>query len=117
MRLADRRSAVRFEILGELWGSIRVLEPLELCNLAREGALVESVAPLPVGSVQPLRLVRGARSADLWAAVRHLSPVSPEGGTRRYRVGLEFLRVGEEAAEWIGAVLDEHRERPVMDEA
>ena len=57
MRLADRRSATRFEIVGELWGSVQALEPLRVCNLAREGALIESVAPLPVGSVQAVRMI------------------------------------------------------------
>ena len=117
MRLADRRNATRFEIVGELWGSVQALEPLRVCNLTPEGALVESVAPLPVGSVQPIRLVQGAQATDLRAAVRHLSPVHLAGGGRRYRVGLEFLNLNEGAAKSIGNLMDEHREHAVQDEA
>ena len=117
MRLADRRLATRFEVVGELWGSVQSLEPLQICNLAPEGALVESTTPLPVGSVQPLRLVRGTRATEIRAAVRHLSPVYLQGGGRRYRVGLEFLQVGEDAFEWIQNVMDQHRERTVSEEA
>jgi hypothetical protein len=109
MRLADRRTATRFEIVGELWGSVQALEPLEVCNLSLSGALVESTAPLPVGSIQPVRLVQGSQTSELRAAVRHLSPIHLQGGARRYRVGLEFLNVDERAAEWIGGFLEEHR--------
>lgn len=117
MRLADRRNVTRFEIVGELWGSVLALEPLRIRNLAPEGALIESVAPLPVGSVQPIRLIQGTQATDLRAAVRHLSPVYLAGGGRRYLVGLEFLNVDETTATWIGNLMEDHRERPVQDEA
>lgn len=117
MRLADRRAATRFEIVGELWGSVQALEPLRILNLAPEGALVESVAPLPVGSVQPVRIVQDTLATDVRAIVRHLAPVHfPEGG-RRYKVGLEFIDIDERAAASIGALMDEHREPPPPCEA
>jgi len=117
MRLADRRSATRFEIVGELWGSVQELEPLRVCNMAPEGALIESIAPLPVGSVQQIRLIQGTRTTDIRATVRHLSPVYLAGGGRRYLVGLEFLNVDEKAAMRIGYLMEEHREQPTQDEA
>ena len=110
MRLADRRSVTRFEIVGELWGSAEALEALKVCNLAPEGALIESATPLPVGSVQPIRMTQGTQSTELQAAVRHLSPVYVDGRERRYRVGLEFLNVDEKAAACIGRLIDDHRE-------
>lgn len=116
MRLADRRAATRFEIVGELWGSVQALEPLHVFNLAPEGALVESVAPLPVGSVQPIRIVRDAQAIDMRAIVRHLSPIHLQDGGRRYRVGLEFIDIGKRAAESIGALMDECREPPPANE-
>jgi hypothetical protein len=117
MRLADRRSVTRFEVVGELWGSAEALETLRLCNLAPEGALVESATPLAVGSVQPIRMTQGSQSAELRAAVRHLSPVYPAGGEERYRIGLEFLNVDEKAALCIGSLMDEHRAQSSHDEA
>lgn len=113
MRLADRRGATRFEIVGELWGSAQALETLMVCNLAPEGALVESATPLAVGSVQPIRLTQGSQTAELRAAVRHLSPVHLAGGGQRYRVGLEFLNVDENAAGCIGSLMEEHRDRTI----
>ena len=109
MRLADRRAATRFEIVGELWGSVQVLESLHVCNVSPGGALVESSAPLPVGSLQPIRLSRGVETTELRAAVRHLSPVHLPGGGRCYRVGLEFVDVDELAAGRVGSFMDEHR--------
>jgi hypothetical protein len=117
MRLADRRSMTRFEIVGELWGSVQAVEELRIRNLAPEGALVESIAPLPVGSVQPIRLIQGARSTDIKTVVRHLSPVYLAGGGRRYLVGLEFLNVNEEAAASIGHFIEDHGDQPARDEA
>ena len=109
MRLADRRVGTRFEIVGELWGSVQALEPLHVHNLSLGGALVESLAPLPVGTVQPIRMSRGTETAEVRAAVRHLSPIHLQGGGNRYRVGLEFVEVDEQAAGWIGSFIEEHR--------
>jgi hypothetical protein len=110
MPLADRRVATRFEIVGEHWGSLQTLQSLRICNLAPEGALVESVAPLAVGSVQFVRLVQGVQTTELRAAVRHLTPVALPGGDRRYKVGLEFLDVTDQAAASIGSLMEEHRQ-------
>jgi hypothetical protein len=117
MRLADRRLATRFEIVGELWGSVQALESLQVCNLAREGALVESIAPLPVGSTLAVRLIRGANTTELRATVRHLSPVPLAGGGRHYLVGLEFTNLNEQAAAWIEHMLDEQAAQLNPDEA
>ena len=117
MPLADRRVAARFEVVGELWGSMQALQPLHVCNLAPEGALVESLEPLAVGSLQPLRLTQGAQSVDLRATVRHMSPVEYGGGIRRYRVGLEFFNLTDQAAAWIGSLMDEHQQDGPRDEA
>jgi hypothetical protein len=109
MRLADRRVATRFEIVGELWGSVQALEPVHVCNCSLGGALVESLAPLPVGSVQALRISQGTETAEVRAAVRHLSPIHLQDGSRRYRAGLEFVDLDERAAGWIDGFINEHR--------
>ena len=117
MRLADRRIATRFEVLGELWGSVQAAETLQLRNLGREGALIESVAPLPVGSTHTIRLIRGTNATEVRAVVRHLSPVLLAAGARRYLVGLEFVNVDERAQAWISYMMDQQADRPVPGEA
>jgi predicted thioesterase len=59
--------------------------------------------------VQPIRLSQGTETAEVRAAVRHLSPMHPQGGGRRYRVGLEFVEVDGRAADWIARFIEEHR--------
>jgi PilZ domain len=96
-RLGDRRSDLRFEIIGQLWGSLETVEPLPLRNVSRGGALVESRLPLLADSVQGVRLVFQGRASDLQARVRHVTPiVDPEGG-ERFLIGFEFVAIGEEA--------------------
>ena len=108
---------MRFEILGELWGSIQATESAHLCNLGRTGALIESFAPLPVGSTRAIRLVRGTSTAEIRASVRHRSPVYLEDGGRRYLVGLEFINVDEQTTELIEHLMSESPERSIPGEA
>ncbi len=95
MSNADRRQAPRFEFVGEQLGSIHGLEPLRVRNLGREGALVESVAPILVGSILVLNMIHGASSAEIRAAVRHQSPPGHGGNGQQYLVGLEFINLDE----------------------
>lgn len=95
-RLGDRRSDLRFEIIGQLWGSLEIVEPLPLRNVGRGGALVESRLPLAADSVQPVRFVFQGRTRDLQTRVRHVIPIVGPEGRERYLVGLEFVEPGEE---------------------
>src|SRR5262245_42317214 len=45
-RIGDRRGKPRFEIVGDLWGSLDTSTTLTLKNLGRGGALIESPLPL-----------------------------------------------------------------------
>ena len=46
-RLGDRRGRPRFEIVGELWGTLDTALSMPLLNVGRGGALVRSTVPLP----------------------------------------------------------------------
>ncbi len=92
-RLGDRRSELRFEIIGQLWGSLEVIERLPLRNLGRGGALVESRQPLGTDSIHGVRLVFGEQADDLEVRVRHVTPVHAADG-ERYLIGLEFVNPG-----------------------
>jgi hypothetical protein len=100
-RLGDRRSDVRFEIIGQLWGSLVTVESLPLRNVGRGGALVESPLPLSTATVHGVYLVHDAGATAIQAKVRHVTPVAGPSGVARYLIGLEFLDLDETALELI----------------
>jgi hypothetical protein len=99
-RLGDRRGDLRFEIIGQLWGSLETVERLPLRNVGRGGALVESRVPLSAQSVHGVRLLLGEEPSDVKVRVRHVTPVTTPAGDR-YLVGLEFVDLGLPALEQI----------------
>jgi len=103
-RLGDRRSDLRFEIIGQLWGSLETVERLPLRNLGRGGALVESRLPLGAQSVHEVRLLFGKQPNDVRVKVRHVTPVSTSAGDR-YLIGMEFMDLGLPALEQIDRVV------------
>ena len=103
-RLGDRRSDLRFEIIGQLWGSLETVERLPLRNLGRGGALVESPLPLGAQSVHGVRLLFGGQPNDVKVKVRHVTPVSTSAGDR-YLIGLEFMELDIPALEQIDRVV------------
>lgn len=104
-RLGDRRSDLRFEIIGPLFGSLETVDPLPLHNVGRGGALVESRVALETDSVQTVRLGYNGQAAELQAVVRHVTQtLSPIG--ERYLIGLEFLGLSDEATKHIDTLVD-----------
>ena len=90
-RLGDRRVRPRFEIVGQLWGSLEAVQPLHLRNLGRDGALVESSVALPVDTVQRLSLTFDTDVCDVQARICHVRPAASIAGEPGFLVGLEFL--------------------------
>jgi len=101
----DRRQATRLEFVDDQWGSLDGHDMLRLCNVGRDGALVESTAAMPLGSVQDLRLVHPAGSAQCRAAVRHLSPRSSGADQPLYLIGLQFLGLDDQAIAFVDHML------------
>jgi len=89
--MADRRIRPRFDIVGDLWGTLETVLRLPLRNVSRGGALVHSHVPLPSQSVH--RLAFWADGQDLTVPVR-VSRVDAQvsaDGERTYLIGVEFL--------------------------
>jgi len=91
-RIGDRRGKPRFEIVGELWGSVDVSAALTVVNLGRGGALLESAVPLPLESVHAVLVVTDEESHTVTLRVRHTTP-DAQTGRRRYLSGVEFVDV------------------------
>jgi hypothetical protein len=89
---ADRRTRPRFDIVGELRGSLETVLPVVLRNVSTAGVLIESAVPLPVGSVQCVVFRCDDEEIPAQVHVRHVTPA--ESSARQcYAVGLEFIAV------------------------
>jgi hypothetical protein len=103
-RLGDRRSDLRFEIIGQLWGSVETVADLPLRNLTRGGALVESRLPLNAEAVRAVRLLKGNESSDIQVRVRHVTAQQGADG-EHYFIGLEFIEPSAAALEQIDRIV------------
>jgi len=86
--------------VGQLWGALETVEPLDLRDISRGGALLESRVPLSPDSVHRLRVAFNDVIADVQARVRHVRSV-PHASGDRYLIGLEFLHVQQAALDRI----------------
>jgi hypothetical protein len=91
-RIGDRRVNPRFEIVGDLWGSVDVSASLAVVNLGRGGALLESPVPFAPESIHSAVAVTQEESHEITLRVRH-STVGHDHAHRRYLVGVEFVDV------------------------
>jgi len=96
-RLGDRRNELRFEIIGQLYGSLETVEPLPLYNIGPGGALAESEISLTPDTACTVRLGVNGDTEDIEARVRHVRMVTGVNGLARYLVGLEFAGLGDRA--------------------
>ena len=90
-RFGDRRGRPRFEIVGELWGTIDTVIGMPLVNVGRGGALVESTVPLTPDSVHHVAVSCEGQQAPASVQVRHVRTVTGPDGKDFYLIGLEFL--------------------------
>jgi len=90
-RLGDRRVRPRFEIVGELWGTLETVLRLPLRNVGIGGALFESHIPLAAESIHRLTWSCDDRETAVQVRVRHVRPLESADGERSYLIGIEFL--------------------------
>jgi len=89
--LGDRRSHVRFDVVGTLYGLLETTETTRVLNISPHGALVDSPLPAPLDSTQLVRFVLDDQPLVVDARVRHLGRTRGEEGTPAYTIGLEFV--------------------------
>ncbi len=105
-RLSDRRGRLRFELVGQLWGTLGITEPLVLCDVCRGGALVKSRVPLPAGSVHRMRFVTERdHTEEIQVRVCHVTATTGGVAGERFLIGLEFVGLESAALEQIGQLL------------
>ena len=106
-RLGDRRARPRFEIVGELFGSLETVLRLPLRNVGIGGALFESHVPLAAESIHRLTWKCGDHETAVQVRVRHVKPIQSADGERTYLIGIEFMSLNPTIAgqiqEWLSA--------------
>jgi hypothetical protein len=90
-KLGDRRIRPRYDIVGDLWGTLETVLRLPLKNVSAGGVLIESNIALPAGSVHRLTFRCDGQDAAAQVRVRHVEPMRSIDGERVYLIGVEFL--------------------------
>lgn len=104
--MGDRRGRSRFEIVGQLWGSLETLEWLHLHNLGPGGALVETRYRLAVDSVHRVRLAFEGVVTEVQGMVRHVTPQVAAGGAETFLIGFEFLPLAPAAQGLLDRIIE-----------
>ncbi len=106
-KLGDRRNRPRYDIVGDLWGTLETVLRLPLKNVSPGGALIESHVPLPAESVHRLTFTCDGQDAATQVRVRHVHPLISSDGERTFLIGVEFLAphpaLNEQIARWMMA--------------
>jgi hypothetical protein len=102
-RNSDRRVQPRFEVVGDLWGTLEIVCPLPVLDISAGGALIGSDRPWQVGSVHAISVANGRDVGDARVCVRHVRETAESG--HRFLIGLAFLTVSpalaDEIAQWV----------------
>jgi hypothetical protein len=93
--LDDKRDEERIEILGELNGEVMVFQPMNIKEISRGGAQVETAFPLHLDSLHDFRLTLGDRAIIIKGRVAHCSISDVEQEGVLYRSGIEFVEPSE----------------------
>jgi c-di-GMP-binding flagellar brake protein YcgR len=87
--LGDRRSRIRLEVVGSLWGTLEASTKASVVNISSGGALIASPVAVPLDSRQTIRFVVEGHEIQVETRVRRLERVAEPGP--QYRIGLEFI--------------------------
>jgi hypothetical protein len=89
--MGDRRIRPRFDIVGDLWGTLETVLRLSLKNVSRGGALIHSYVPLPAQSVHQLAFRADGEDLSVPVRVSHVDPHISADGERTYLIGVQFM--------------------------
>ena len=92
-RVGDRRSAVRLEVVGVLWGTLELHKEARVCDLNHDGALLEYPVPVLPDSLHVVTFDHNGERVTLNVRVRHVRPSTNSDGAPVYLAGVEFLSV------------------------
>jgi|SRR6476661_6937244 len=90
-KLSDRRNKPRFDIMGELAGTVETQMRFPMEDIGPGGAQFHSHLPLPPGSVHQLTLLSGSQEFSTQVRVRHVRRTKGADGEHTFAIGVEFL--------------------------
>ena len=99
--VGDRRAHVRFQVFGTMPASVATVQTLRLIDLGTSGALLEAPLPLPPNTEYRMQLVLENHLTEATVKVRRVTPITSAGGAPRYRIGVEFLSIPDDAEDVI----------------
>ncbi len=81
----------RFDVVGQLAGTLDAAVSMGVRDVGRGGAKVESVCSLPTGSMHRATFSCDGIEAAVQVRVRHVKPMTSSAGELRYLLGVEFV--------------------------
>jgi hypothetical protein len=90
-KLGDRRSRPRYDVVGDLWGTLETVLRLPLRNVGPGGALIESHVALPAESIHRLTFSHDGLDTSTQVRIRYVKPAISGEGERTFLMGVEFL--------------------------
>jgi hypothetical protein len=93
-QLGDRRSRIRLEVVGTLWGALDFEDVARVVNISDTGVLIATRSAPPLDSIQAIRLRIEGREVTVTARVRHFRQAAGPGGSPEFLVGLEIVGNG-----------------------
>jgi hypothetical protein len=91
--VGDRRSAVRLDVVGALWGTLEFHKPALVRDLNQDGALLEYPFPVLPDTVHAVSFEHNGEQVSLDVRVRHVRPATGADGAVVYLAGVEFLSI------------------------
>ncbi len=89
--------------MGRLRGTVASHATVQLRDISRGGALIESPWPLPVDTVHAVRLESHSQFSQVDARVCYIRSAIP--GPNRYLIGLEFVAPDAPASEHLELIV------------
>jgi len=89
----DRRVKPRFDIVGELPGTLEMVLNVPLHDISTGGALLHSHVSLPPDSVHRVLVTAGGQDFVMRVKVRHVRETISADSERSFFIGVEFISV------------------------
>lgn len=99
--MGDRRIKPRFEIVGELGGTLDTVLVLSLLDAGRGGVLADSPVPLTTGALHRVTFYCDGVQTPAQVAVRHVRALTMSTGEQRFLIGFEFANLNPALVEVI----------------